>query len=59
MLWADEQSCDFSFGILSNIPLFNFKTVPVDETLTFIKTPLDKTPALPRHTLPLGYAHFC
>lgn len=59
MLWAYEQSCDFSFEILSNTPLFNFKTAPVEKMLTFLKTPLDETHALPRHTLPLVYAHFC
>lgn len=47
MLWAYEQSCDFSFGILSNIPLFNFKRVHVDKMLTSIKAPPDENPALP------------
>lgn len=59
MLWAYEQSCGFSFGILSNIPLFNFKKAPFDKMLILIKAPLEENSALPHHTLPLVYAHFC
>lgn len=59
MLWAYKQCCDFSFGILCNILLFNFKKGPVDKKLTLIKALLDGKSALPHHTLPLVYAHFC